>query len=259
MKILAIANHKGGTGKTTAARNIAGILSARGVRVLLVDSDPQGSLTLACGIDPQPKDLTNVYAVGGRKAARLADVLQAVGSGLDLAPAGLSLTLAESELIPRPGREFILADALAGVAGRYDLAVIDCPPNMGLLVSNALCAADAVIIPSGPGALDISGAAIFLDTIKAYQANPRLNPRLIVLGFLLTFYDGRLTTHQGGRAAMLGAGWPVLPVTIPRSVRVAESVAAGQSITSYEPGSPPAAAYKKLGEMVQIWLQKNVK
>ena len=260
MKVLAIANHKGGVGKTATARALADVLTLAGRRVLLVDSDHQGTLTLSCGLmNYDGPGLADVYAVGGRKAASLADVVQTVGGGLDLAPAGLSLAMAETELINRPGREFVLSDALASVAGVYDLVIIDCPPALGQLVTNALCAADTVLIPTQPTPADVAGVAMFLDNIEAVKANKRLNPRLTLLGVVLTFYDNRLTTHQGGRAAMLGAGWPVLPVTIPRSVRVAESVAAGQSITSYEPGSPPAAAYKKLSEMVQIWLQKNVK
>lgn len=225
----------------------------------MIDSDHQGSLSLSCGLmNYDGPGLADVYAVGGRKTARLADIVQTVDSGLDLAPAGLSLAMAETELINRPGREFVLADALSSVAGSYDLAIIDCPPALGQLVTNALCAADTVLIPTQPTPVDLAGVAMFLDNIEAIRANKRLNPRLTLLGVVLTFYDGRLTTHQGGRNAMQAAGWPVLPVTIPRSVRVAESAAAGQSITSFEPGSPPAAAYNELGEMVQIWL-KNAK
>jgi chromosome partitioning protein len=259
MKILAIANHKGGVGKTATARALADVIAAAGGRVLLVDSDHQGSLTLSCGlINYDGPGLADVYAVGGRGPARLADVVKPISPGVDLAPAGLSLAMAETELVNRPGREFVLSDALGGLGAAYDLVIIDCPPALGQLVTNALCAADTVLIPTPPTPADMAGVSMFLDNIEAIRANKRLNPRLTLLGVVLTFYDARLTTHQGGQAAMLGAGWPVLPVTIPRSVRVAESVAAGQSITSYEPGSPPAAAYNQLGEMVQIWL-KNAK
>lgn len=256
MKILAIANHKGGVGKTATARALADVLAAGGLRVLLVDSDHQGSLTLSCGlVNYDGPGLADVYAVGGRKPARLADVVQTISPGVDLAPAGLSLALAETELVNRPGREFILSDALASMAGVYDLVIIDCPPALGQLVTNALCAANSVIIPSQANPIDVAGVAMFLDTIDGIRANKRLNPRLTLLGLVLTFYESRLTTHQNGRAAMLRAGWPVLPVTVPRSIRVAESAAAGQAITTYEPATPAAAAYNELGEMVRIWLK----
>jgi len=255
MKVLAIANHKGGVAKTTTARSLADVLALAGRRVLLVDNDHQGSLTLSCGIDTPAASLANVYAVGGRPRATLADVIQPVSPGLDLAPAGLALAAADTELTSRPGREFVLADALDDQADNYDLVIIDCPPALGLLVYNALCAADTVLIPTQANPIDVAGVAMFLDTIEAIRANKRLNPRLTLLGLVLTFFDGRLKTHETGRAAMLGAGWPVLPVTIPRSIRAAEAAAIGQAVTTFEPSNPAAAAYNDLGEMVKLWLK----
>jgi len=260
MKILAIANHKGGVGKTATARALGGMLAEAGRRVLLIDSDHQGSLTLSCGLrNYDGPGLADVYAVGGRKPARLAEVVKTIKPGLDLAPAGLSLAAGETELVNRPGREFALSDALGGLGGAYDLVIIDCPPALGLLVYNALCAADTVLIPTQANPVDVAGVAMFLDTIDTIRANKRLNPRLTLLGVVLTFFDARLKTHDTGRAAMLGAGWPVLPVTIPRSIRVAEAAAVGQDIATFEPTSQAAAAYNELGEMVKLWLQKSAK
>jgi chromosome partitioning protein len=259
MKILAIGNHKGGVGKTATARALADVLAADGLKVLLVDSDHQGSLTLSCGVpDPNPC-LANVYAVGQRLALPLAKIIRAIKPNLDLAPASLALAAADTEIVSRAGREFILADALDSVAGAYDVALIDCPPALGQLVINAMCAADSVLIPSPAQPVDMAGVKMFLDTVDAIRANRRLNPNLTVFGVLLTFYDKRMKTHENSRAAMLSAGWPVLPMTIPRSVRVAESAAVGESILTFEPKSPAAAAYAELGEVVRKWLKQSDK
>jgi len=259
MQTLAIANHKGGVGKTATARALADVLAGYGLKVLLVDSDHQGSLSLSCGVTNPNPCLANVYAVAGRPALPLAKVIRAVSHNLDLAPASLALAAADTEIVSRAGREFILADALDSVAGAYDIALIDCPPALGELVINALCAAYSVLIPSPAQPVDMAGVKMFLDTVESIRANRRLNPSLTVFGILLTFYDKRLKTHAGSRATMLAAGWPVLPMTIPRSVRVAESAALGQSIQTFEPGSPAAAAYAALGEVVRKWLKQNDK
>jgi len=257
MKIICVANHKGGVGKTATARALADVLAGAGLRVLLVDSDHQGSLSLSCGvIDPDPC-LANVYAVAQRQELPLAKVIREVKPGLDLVPASLALAAADTEIVSRPGREFILSDALESVSRSYDVALIDCPPALGQLVINALCAADSVLIPSPAQPVDAAGVRMFLGTVEAIRANKRLNPKLTVFGVLLTFYDKRMKTHQGSRDAMITAGWPVLPMTIPRSVRVAESAAVGESIQTFEPGNPAAAAYAQLGEVVRQWLNQN--
>ena len=255
MRILAIANHKGGVAKTATVRALGDVVAAAGVRVLMVDSDHQGSLSLSCSNYDANPCLANVYNVGGRALLPLAKVVRHVSANLDMVPASLSLAAAETEIVSRPAREFILSEALATVANAYDLVLIDCPPALGQLVINALVAADSVLIPTQPQPVDVAGVRMFLQTVDAIRSNPRLNPKLTLFGLLATFYDGRLKTHEGAVKAMTAAGWPVLPVRIPRSIRVAESAAVGQSVVTFEPGSVAAGAYQELGKQVLTWLK----
>lgn len=259
MRVLTVANHKGGVGKTSTVRALGDSLAADGFHVLMIDSDHQGSLTLSCGIKDPDLCMANVYQVAGRRAKALDQVIKPIGERLDVAPSTLALAAAETELFSRSGREFILADALGGLPNRYDLTLIDCPPSLNTLVINALVAADSVLIPSLPQHLDVSGVRMFLENVDRIRANKRLNPSLTILGVLLTFYDSRLRTHQAAAQAMKRAGWPVLPVHVPRSIRVAEASAFGQSILTFEPGNPAAQAYRDLGKAVAIWLTKGEK
>lgn len=257
MKILSISNQKGGVSKTATTRALGDVLVAEGFRVLMVDSDHQGSLSLSSGVfDPNPC-LANVYQVGGREALPLAKVIVNIKPGLDLVPASLALAAAETEIVSRPGREFILADALNSVQGSYDICLIDCAPALGQLVINALCAADSVLIPSPAQPVDLAGVKMFFETIRGIQNHPKLNPDLTIFGVLITFFDRRLKTHTGGRDAMIAADWPVLPMTIPRSVRVAESAAVGESVVTYESGNPAAKGYRELGKAVALWLKSE--
>lgn len=258
MKILSIANHKGGVSKTATTRALGSVLSDLGLRVLMVDSDHQGSLSLSCGIFDANPCLANVYKVGGRDPLSLADVTIKINKRLHLVPASLALAAAETEVVSRPGREFILSDALKTVKNKYDIALVDCAPALGQLVINALCATDSVLIPTPAQPVDLAGVRMFMQTVDGIIENPRLNPDLKIFGILLTFYDERLNTHSGSRDAMIAAGWPVLPITIPRSVRVAESAAIGESITTFEPENPASKGYQELGELIEKWLRKSV-
>ena len=252
MKVLSIANHKGGIGKTATSRALGDVLSIAGLRMLLVDIDPQSSLTTSCGLAEVEPNLSDV--LGGAQPGRLplSKIIVTVKDNLDLAPSNLAMAGVELGINSRLNREHILTKALETVSGRYDLAIIDCPPSLSLLVVNALAASDSVLIPCQPMPVDVAALKLFLQTVDVIRDD--VNPDLTILGILPTFYDSRLTAHQGAINAMTAAGWPVLPIKIGRSVRVGESAALGESIITFEPDNPQAANYKELGEYIKLWL-----
>jgi len=228
MQIIAIANHKGGVAKTATAHSL-GVLLSEDRRVLLVDCDPQASLTGACGIPDAPgRSLAEV--IGGADPGRLAlsDVILELSERLSLVPSDLALAQSERGLMQRLSREAVLKRALATVARSYDLAILDCPPSLGLLVINALVASDGVLIPCQPTATDIRSVQGFLDVVASVQ---EINPRLEVVGILPTFYAGHYTSHKAALDAMIRAGLPLLNTRIGRSVRVSEASAIGQAVT----------------------------
>jgi chromosome partitioning protein len=183
-------------------------------------------------------------------------VIVELGPGLDLAPADIALAGVELELVSRLGRETVLKKALAGVSTRYDLAIVDCAPSLGLLTVAALVAADAVLIPTLPSGLDLRGLALFLRSLEAIR---ELNPALEILGILVTQFDSRLVVHRQAVEAMRSAGLPLLDVMIGRSVRVAQAAGEGKTIGELAPGNPQAAAYKQLSEAVYQWLRSKPK
>ncbi len=254
MIVLAIGNQKGGTGKTATTHALGAVLASAGRRALLIDADPQGSLTGACGIgDTEGRSLAEVVGDTDDGTLALGDVVRTLGPGLDLVPADIALASSELGLVVRMGREGVLRQALAGVGG-YDVALIDCPPSLGLLTVNALAAAHGVLIPTQAQIVDLRGLNLFLGTIE--RVRRALNPALQIVGIVATFYDGRLIHHQRALAAMREASLPVLDVTIGRSVRVAESAATGQSVVDFDAGNPRALEYQALGQEVSAWLAK---
>ena len=257
MVTLAIANHKGGVGKTATAHALgAALTNDQNLRVLLVDTDPQASLTQSCGLgDRAGRSLAEV--LGGAIPGRLSlnSAIVDLGSGLKIAPADIALAGVELGLNSRLGRENVLKKALTTVRRDHDLAIIDCPPSLGLLTVGGLVAADAVLIPTQPQAVDLRGLVLFMDTLNQLKAE--LNPDLQILGVLVTFYDSRLKHHQAAVEAMEGARLPILDVKIGRSVRVAEAAGASQTVTTYEPNNPRAAEYKQLAEVVYQWQRKS--
>ena len=248
MRILAIANQKGGTGKTTTALNLGANLASQGRRVLLVDLDPQSSLTLAT-LGECDKTLADV--LGGAQPGNLtmSAIIHHLAPGLDLAPGDLALSTSEMTMAARLGRENVLKKALASVTG-YDLVILDCSPSLGLLTVNALTAANAVIAPTLPRALDLRGLKLFLSSLEA--VTQELNPGLQLLGVVVCQYDNRLNLHQAALADLEAAGLPVLAI-IGRSVAAAQSAGNGQALT----GGKLANQYQDLSNEVIKWLKRQ--
>ena len=248
-RIIAIANQKGGVGKTTTAVNLAAALAGRSQRVLLVDLDSQGNATMGCGVDKRELSASTCDLLLGD--AGVAQVCLPTADGFDLLPGNIDLTAAEIALMGQDAREQRLKIALAPVAGRYDYILIDCPPALGLLTLNALAAAEAVLVPMQCEYYALEGLSALIETIQALSAS--LNPELRIDGVLRTMFDARnnlanavsaeLTAHFGDR---------VFKTVIPRNVRVAEAPSHGQSIIGYDRASRGSQAYLALAdELVQ--------
>jgi chromosome partitioning protein len=250
-RILAVANQKGGVAKTTTVASLGAALAEQGVRVLLVDLDPQACLTFSLGIDPDDVEFSAHDVLTG--AATVGEALLVAEDGVHLLPSAIDLAGTEAVLLARPGREYVLRSALEPVAGDYDVVLLDCSPSLGVLTLNALTAADEVVVPLQCEMLSHRGVGQLLDTIADVQRI--LNRDLVVRGLLPTMFDGR-TTHSRAVLADVGEryGVPVLAPPIPRSVRFAEAPAAGRSVLATARGSSGADAYRKVaGTLMQAW------
>ncbi|MFN8075884.1 MAG: ParA family protein [Kineosporiaceae bacterium] len=263
-RTLAVANQKGGVAKTTTVAGLGAVLADAGLRVLLVDLDPQACLTFSLGTEPEERDADVTQVVLGGLAApeavRHVPVPRRRGRSaasepvLDLLPATLDLAGAEESLQPLPRREFRLREALAGVlASSYDVVVVDCSPSLGLLTVNALAAADEVVVPVQPEILAHRGVGQLLDTVD--DVRHLLNPRLRVRGLLPTMVDTRTAHTRAVLADLAGRyGEPVLEPWIPRSVRFPEASALGVPLPWASPASSGAGAYRQVGaRLLQSW------
>jgi chromosome partitioning protein len=250
MKIIAVANHKGGVGKTATTHALGeALVFEHGYRVLMVDNDPQASLTGACGVSEVEKGLAEVIGSGGE--IPLSEILLKLGPRLALAPADLALAPLEMQLRSQPKPGYVLGDSLAALDSYFDIVLIDCAPNLGLLTINALVAANSVLVLTQPQAIDLKGVKVFLGAVEQVQRN--LNPELALMGILVTFYDRRFNHHNDAVAELEEVGYPVLDVKIGRSVRVAEAAASGKSVVTFAPKNPQAENYRKLAYLVDQW------
>jgi chromosome partitioning protein len=248
-RVIAIANQKGGVGKTTTAINLGASLAVAEQRTLIIDIDPQGNATSGLGLQGREDRLT-IYdvLVGGLPAAEC--IVRGVHfDHLDLLPSTRDLVGAEIELVSKGDRETVLRRALEPVRGAYDYVLVDCPPSLGLLTLNTLTAADSVLIPIQCEFYALEGLSQLLNTVRLVQKG--LNPGLEIEGVLLTMYDRRLNlSKQVADEALEYFGDRVYRTTIPRNVRLAEAPSFGQPIVHYDVLSAGAQSYLALAKEV---------
>jgi chromosome partitioning protein len=241
-RVLAIANQKGGVGKTTSTVNLAAALAQHGARVLVIDLDPQGNASTAFGVEHRAGTASVYDVLVGDRA--IPDVAQEVADvpGVFCVPATIDVAGAEIELVSVVARESRLHKAIAALPEPFDYVFIDCPPSLGLLTVNALVAAQEVLIPIQCEFYALEGLSQLLRNIDLVRAH--LNPRLHVSTILLTMYDGRTRlAEQVAQEVRTHFGPLVLSSTVPRSVRISEAPGYGQSVMTYDPGSRGAIAY----------------
>ncbi|HEU5455128.1 MAG TPA: ParA family protein [Nocardioides sp.] len=250
-RVIAMCNQKGGVGKTTTTINLGAALAEYGRKVLLVDFDPQGSLSVGLGMNPHEIELS-VYNLLMERDVTLEDVVVPSGvPGMDLLPSNIDLSAAEVQLVHEVAREQTLQRVLGPAVADYDVILIDCQPSLGLLTVNALTAADGVLVPLECEYFALRGVALLKTTID--KVRERLNPKLEIDGVLGTMFDGR-TLH--GREVMerLVQAWgdKVFHTVIRRTVKFSDSTVAGEPITSYASSSTGADAYRQLAKEVAV-------
>ena len=243
---IAVSNQKGGVGKTTSTLNLGVALTELGMKVLMIDLDPQASLTISIGLEPENLEKTIYNAliddIDIKKLILFNELLYFVPSTIDL-------SAAEMELVSEVGREFKLRDAIDPVKEDFDYILIDCPPSLGLLTINALVACDVVIVPMAPEYLALRGFNLLEKTMAKVK---KLNKKLTLMGILVTLYDNR-TTHHKDVVAELVKNYPVFNSMIKKSIKFPDAVLAGQPIMTFDRKFEGAVSYQELAKEVIAW------
>ncbi|MHC4911714.1 MAG: ParA family protein [Planctomycetota bacterium] len=267
MRRIAVLNQKGGVGKTTTVVNTAAALAAMGLKVVVLDLDPQAHLTIHLGAEPETIDSGSYKVL--TKEGELEEELLLVRPNLWLLPANINLVGAESELVSVVGRETILREAFQAVGDKFDYCLIDCPPSLGLLTLNALAATEEVLIPLQPHFLALQGFGKLLQTVEL--VNKRINTDLKVKGILLCMFDSRASLPNEVRADIeqflknahgSDCAWSqaqILPVYIRRNIKLAEAPSYGKTIFEYEPNCHGAEDYKKVAEFLHAQHQSTAR
>jgi chromosome partitioning protein len=254
-RIAAVCNQKGGVGKTTTTINLGAALAEQGRRVLLVDFDPQGALSVGLGFQPHELEYTvyNLLLERGRQASDV--VFKTNVDGMDLLPSNIDLSGAEVQLVHEVGREFVLGGVLEPLLPDYDIVLIDCQPSLGLLTVNALACAAGVLVPLECEYFALRGVALLMETID--KVSKRLNPGLAIDGLLATMYDSRtLHSREVLAGVVKGFGDKVFHTVISRTVRFPDATVAGEPITRFDPASTGASSYRELAkEVLERWRQ----
>ena len=258
-KVIAIANQKGGVGKTTTAVNLGVALGISGKKVLLIDADPQGSLTKSCKIDSADADklevtlselMANEMTGEDKDYLLISDSIKQFET-VDLIPSNISLSGTETALFNCMSRESVLKRTIEPLRQKYDVILIDCMPSLGMMTINALAAADSVIIPCEPSFLSVKGLGLLLHSISKIKR--QINPKLKIDGVLMTMVDSRTINAREITAALrdaMGININVFNIEIPRSVRATECPNVGESIFVHDPGGKVAEAYALLTKEV---------
>lgn len=254
--IVAMCNQKGGVGKTTTTINLGAALVETGRKVLLVDFDPQGSLSVGLGVNPHTLDKSIYNLLLSRQYTPEEVIVESTVEGLDILPSNIDLSAAEVQLVSEVAREQTLTRVLEKLRGEYDYILVDCAPSLGLLTINALTAADYVIMPLECEFFALRGIALLTDTISKVQ--DRLNPDLKVLGILGTMFDSRtLHTREVLERVVQAFGDDVFHTVIRRTIKFPETTVAGEPITTYASASPGADAYRQLAREVLLRVQSR--